>query len=417
MTNTSSSISQPAEAPPTPRRTWYRPRFSLRLLLIAFTLFAIGFPVWYRWPYKVREVQYPYVGNRPDPTKPPESITTASMQRVWGKEPVKDGPQVTRYSLPNGQGTTTQEFEDGVAHGQYLQRRNNVVVVQGRYERGKREGRWLLAGGRIEQNWRANLLHGRCVIRRDDGTVEELLFDRGKLTHLNGQPVKFAIFDRITEGKIASEKLLWALQQPTRVEFVKTDIRDVVDYLSDYHESQIRVDREVKDSSATKTWPTVTVDLEGITLATALALIAEQAGLECDYRYGMPWITTREKAANWIDLTGVELLQPLKDTPLGRAWDKEIVAETFDQPLDKLITTIFSRYGISCDTTAVQSDDPNDTKFHVRTVIRRQSLKNALAFVLSQTSCRCELRGDILVIRPQLERVDGATTLGATEVE
>ena len=32
-----------------PRR-WFQ--FSLRLLLIAFTAFAIGFPIWYRWPYQ-----------------------------------------------------------------------------------------------------------------------------------------------------------------------------------------------------------------------------------------------------------------------------------------------------------------------------------------------------------------------------
>jgi hypothetical protein len=32
-------------------RFWLRPRFGLRELLLAFTAFAIGFPIWYRWPY------------------------------------------------------------------------------------------------------------------------------------------------------------------------------------------------------------------------------------------------------------------------------------------------------------------------------------------------------------------------------
>src|SRR5262245_8824939 len=38
-------------APPA-RRTRWGLRFSLRLLLAAFTAFAVGFPIWYRWPYQ-----------------------------------------------------------------------------------------------------------------------------------------------------------------------------------------------------------------------------------------------------------------------------------------------------------------------------------------------------------------------------
>jgi len=29
-----------------------RLQFSLRLLMLALTAFAIGFPIWYRWPYQ-----------------------------------------------------------------------------------------------------------------------------------------------------------------------------------------------------------------------------------------------------------------------------------------------------------------------------------------------------------------------------
>ena len=42
--------------PTAPRRWPLRPRFSLRLLLLGVTAFAVGFPIWYRWPYVEEEL-------------------------------------------------------------------------------------------------------------------------------------------------------------------------------------------------------------------------------------------------------------------------------------------------------------------------------------------------------------------------
>src|SRR5262245_24123007 len=53
-------------------RSWLRPRFSLRVLLLAVTAFAIGFPIWYRWPYEERP---PFIGARD---------VVITWQRQWG---------------------------------------------------------------------------------------------------------------------------------------------------------------------------------------------------------------------------------------------------------------------------------------------------------------------------------------------
>src|SRR4029434_4006687 len=75
-----------ATATKTPR-SWPRPRYSLRVLLLAFTAFAIGFPVWYRWPYE--EVE----GTGRNGSLRAERITT--WQRQWGGGRLKHGPERT----------------------------------------------------------------------------------------------------------------------------------------------------------------------------------------------------------------------------------------------------------------------------------------------------------------------------------
>jgi hypothetical protein len=47
--------------PLAPHRWLPRPQFSLRLLLLAVTTFAIGFPIWYRWPIEEVTLEYPRI--------------------------------------------------------------------------------------------------------------------------------------------------------------------------------------------------------------------------------------------------------------------------------------------------------------------------------------------------------------------
>lgn len=67
-------------------RTW-RLQFSLRVLLVAFTAFAIGFPIWYRWPY--RET----IEKRDPATGKLWSTRIITWQRQWGGERLPHGPE------------------------------------------------------------------------------------------------------------------------------------------------------------------------------------------------------------------------------------------------------------------------------------------------------------------------------------
>src|SRR5262245_11201972 len=86
-------------APPAnPPARHSRLQFSLRLLLLAFTAFAIGFPIWYRWPYTEEELRYP--GKRDstgqwkqDTTKPPLRRIVRTFRRTWGGGKVQEGPE------------------------------------------------------------------------------------------------------------------------------------------------------------------------------------------------------------------------------------------------------------------------------------------------------------------------------------
>src|SRR5437867_4093189 len=75
----------------------WRLQFSLRLLLFAFTAFAIGFPIWYRWPYReTREQRDPATGKL-------WSTRIITWQRQWGGDRLLHGPE----QMISGDITTT----------------------------------------------------------------------------------------------------------------------------------------------------------------------------------------------------------------------------------------------------------------------------------------------------------------------
>jgi hypothetical protein len=92
-------------------RSWLRPRFSLRVLLLAVTAFAIGFPVWYRWPYEEVEILPPSGRGKPVVE---QRITT--WQRQWGGEPLKHGPH---RIVRDGKTFELTTYRNGRKHGQY----------------------------------------------------------------------------------------------------------------------------------------------------------------------------------------------------------------------------------------------------------------------------------------------------------
>src|SRR4029453_13469530 len=96
-----------APSSPARPRVW-RLQFSLRLALVAFTAFAIGFPIWYRWPYEEEGVRWA--------TKffPPKRVKT--WRRKWGGGKLKDGPE--REMIGNIAREVTN-YHNGRKHGPY----------------------------------------------------------------------------------------------------------------------------------------------------------------------------------------------------------------------------------------------------------------------------------------------------------
>src|SRR5437868_6478456 len=93
--------------PGPPRHSWLRLQFSLRVLLLAFTAFAVGFPIWYRWPYREEEIL------SPGPTK---ERRVTSWQRQWGGGRTKHGPQQLIFGDTIVETTT---YLHGRKHGLY----------------------------------------------------------------------------------------------------------------------------------------------------------------------------------------------------------------------------------------------------------------------------------------------------------
>src|SRR5438874_5953770 len=93
-------------------RVW-RLQFSLRLLLLALTAFAIGFPIWYRWPYV-----------ESGPSASMASERTITWQRQWGGGRLRHGPEITK----SGGITSTVNYRRGKKHGLYTVRGPKVEL-------------------------------------------------------------------------------------------------------------------------------------------------------------------------------------------------------------------------------------------------------------------------------------------------
>jgi hypothetical protein len=140
------------ESTPTIRRSWLRPRYSLRVLLLAFTAFAIGFPVWYRWPYE--EIEDLADG------APIRAWRITTWQRQWGGERLRHGPE--RVEFP-GQLQIVTTYANGRKNGLYWMRGMvvNPAFESGQYADDEKEGVWteLDRDEKIVTTWH----HGKQV--------------------------------------------------------------------------------------------------------------------------------------------------------------------------------------------------------------------------------------------------------------
>jgi hypothetical protein len=94
----------------------------------------------------------------------------------------------------------------------------------------------------------------------------------------------------------AEKKIEAALKSPTQLEFVDTPLSDVIDYLKDYHQIEIQLDKKAMDEAGIGTDSQVTKNLKGVSLKSALRLMLHELGLTYVIQDEVLLITTSEAA-------------------------------------------------------------------------------------------------------------------------
>jgi hypothetical protein len=366
------------------------------MLLLAFTAAAIGFPIWYRWPY-TEESQLPA-----DKRQPPVYKLVTTWRRTWGGGRVKDGPE-TRES-PDGKFRVVKNYKDGVLDGPYTEYYRDKELVVGQYIEDKKTGRWerRSARGDIEfgARWNDGKLDGLAEMRRPDGSTMPLRFQAGSLVEIDGELVSYSLADLKNRVRAGSERLSKTLDDPSMLELIETPLKDALQFLTDLHgipAGQLRIERSRVNADLP-----VTANLSDIDLLSGLAIIAGLNDLGLDYRYGCLWIT--DDAAEWTEPTGVLAIQPEAGSSLAEIWSEPVSVSTFfrgrEQPLAKVLQSLATQLGIEIDTTQVESapnrPDANLNSFHMN----GHPFHQTLGILLYETGCRAELVEGTLVILP-----------------
>src|SRR5262245_14482809 len=321
-------------------RAW-RLQFSLRLLLVAFTAFAIGFPIWYRWPYKET------IEKRDPATGKLWSTRIITWQRQWGGGRLAHGPEQT--ILGDGDITITKNNVQGKRHGPYTVRdAKGRMREDGQYVDGLKEGRWVAENQ--STMWHHGMLDGECEFPAASGRGEKNLatFKAGRLVSFNGKPVQDTTFD-LTKIRKVDERVSAELSHETLFDFVEQPLKDAMMYIGDLHKIPSALDTK---GGFDLNLP-ITGTYRGLELQSALVLMLAPHGLACDYRYGVLCVTTAESAKNWRDKTGVEDIRPPAGSSLARAWDEPTGTAFTNGILADTLVAIARPLAIDIDTTQI----------------------------------------------------------------
>jgi len=381
------------QPPPTSPARRSRLQFSLRLLLIGLTAFAIGFPIWYRWPYVETEVVYFGSGKSQRPLR----TMSSTWRRTWGGGKAKHGRAIGEYLQWE---KTVSHFQDGKLHGPYAVHFQGQLTLKGQYVHGQMEGAWVEfdEGYTYTTHWHNDLRHGPYIVESPDGRKQQGLFKAGRLTEMNGQPIQNPLLNQLESGSIDNRRIAAALSQTMSMgmEFSETPLKDAFQYLQDQSNIPMYLDtRRLKDLDLP-----VTMNFKGIDLCSALALLTTEYKLGCHYRYGALFLTTPEHAKDWRDETGVAEIQPAASSDLARAWNEPTAVEAYESPLDAELQRLTQRLAIEVDTSRIAPSPERPTGILLTANFKNLPFRHALAIVLDQTGCTCRLEGEKLVILP-----------------
>lgn len=125
----------------------------------------------------------------------------------------------------------------------------------------------------------------------------------------------------------STEKIKKALVSPTQMHFKDAPLRDVVDYLRDYHEIEIQLDKKALEDVGIGSDTPITVNLKSVSLRTALRLLLKEHGMTYIIQGGVLLITSPDGAQDHLEtcvyLVGDLVLPPnsTEETQLDQGFD------------------------------------------------------------------------------------------------
>jgi hypothetical protein len=367
-------------------------RFSLRILLVAVTLFAIGFPVWYRRPYEEVIVQ-DFSGDPFAVSK--KRLTTTTWQRQWGGGRFKHG--VERV-VRDGKTSTLTTYHGGRKHGPYQNHYNDgSLAMVGHYTDDEKDGTWTTFDPKGEvqlaATWRHGQLEGPASIRGKNG-MDRVELIAGEVVKVNDVSVKDRLAGLQAAAQISSSDIATALKSPTSVTYNELPLGHVIDDLSQITRTPMFVDPFHVD-------PNSRVNLSGeLSLSSALTLMSAQHELGCDYRFGCVWITSADDAKEWRDPTGITDLVPPTESQLFHSWKESVSVAATSQPLAQALGNISEPLAIAIDTSRISPAGDEVSGYPVTLQLTGLSFRDALGILLYQARCRVRLDGETLVILP-----------------
>jgi hypothetical protein len=367
--------------------------------LLAVTAFAIGFPIWYRWPYEEEKIQEV---SRSGKTERVGTGQFTTWRREWGGGRTKHGRE---RQFTQGKLISVTTFRNGKRTGPYaIHRPNGNVVYIGEYLDDQRVGTWRTFDDQGRETGTSEYRDDKMWRHRSvtpDGIERLMEFGSGKAPTkivVAGMEQEDRLAKLVREGKIDDPQIAAEVGKVTNLTFVETPLKDAVDFMSQNHDIPIRIDpHHVRlDLPISEEW-------RGIPLSTALTLIGATNGVSCEYRYGSLWLTSSEDAKDWRDPTGVADIEPPTESPLARAWNEPVKLQTVETPLNMALQFMIQPLAISIDASKIPGPETGGVFIPVTTNLNGVTFRHALAMLLYQTRCRCKLEGETLVILPPEE--------------
>lgn len=389
-------------AEPAKRRWLPRLRFSLRLLLLAVTAFAIGFPIWYRWPYRTEEFHYHQTNGKPDPSRL-ASRQLITWQRQWGGGKLQQGPMTTWRTALNVR--AVERYQHGVKTGPY-EFHSDDYDLAGQFLDGEKQGVWRFThAGRLwrVETYEHGVLHGEFFEASDNGRSYEFRVDHGRLDWTDARSQAHPLFRKLTAGAVDNPRLANALRTTypdwaIAIRAYDGTLENPLLGLANSVEVPLVIDSRIVLPTKPQT-----ASVNGLDASAYLLQTVQLHGAALDYRYGCIWITTPDDAQDWHDPTGVSEFKPPPGSILAEQWNQ--IPEFGLYVKDSLLCTVLQylaqqqQFESELDASRI-SGIPVTRAVFVSASIDGQSLRNTLGILLYKTKCRCKLEGGKLVILP-----------------